>query len=149
MTEAHGGYRKTLKARKHVAVGEADWAWVHGHTLPELQTRCGALLSLMVLKHSLPSSIPFPPHRSTHRHQSLIAYPRAAYICPSLSSALCLASSETLGFFKVALRPPATLLGFLFSSLEDLVVMSPPFSRSWRTSLECCLASSEVSGRNQ
>ena len=87
------------------------------------------------------------PHRPIHRHQSLVLNPIIIYISPSLSFALCLASSEVLGLFKVALRPPATLFGFL-SPLPELdfeVGTSPPLSMFERTSLECCLASSEVS----
>ncbi len=41
-----------------------------------------------------------------------------------------------------ALRPPATLLGFL---LSEPVSTSPPLNSSLRTSFECCLDSSEVS----
>lgn len=51
----------------------------------ELQMKCGALLSLMVLNTHIARLDTIPPRRSTRRHQSLTAYRMPAYNCSSLS----------------------------------------------------------------
>lgn len=66
----------------------------------------------------------------------------------SLAFALCLASSDAVGLLKRALRPPATLLGFLSSADLDAASTSPPLSAFSGTPHECCLDSSNVSTRH-
>ena len=109
---------------------------------------------------TLPNPFSTPPPRP-----SILQYSRLWAHCPiSLrrSVAESFTSWDTLGFLVVlnydtmvsielmtssstnthALRPPATLFGFL---LSEPVPTSPPLNSLSRTSLECCLDSSEVS----
>ncbi|KAH9870035.1 hypothetical protein J1614_006957 [Plenodomus biglobosus] len=87
----------------------------------------------------------FEPSSQSIPGRVTTSFRHTIYTLLSLSSALFLASSEALGLFKVAFRPPATLLGFLSPPDLDAGSISPPFSAFSRTSRECCLDSSEVS----